>query len=90
MGYFSNGTEGAIFQEQYCIRCVHDRNEDCRIWLLHLLHNGAKESSETQHILDTLMPRSEDGLTNTCAMFHECKRTPTPEEAGQQAMEFGL
>lgn len=24
----SNGTEGEMFQERYCYRCVHDANED--------------------------------------------------------------
>ena len=24
MGYFSNGTEGELYQERWCSRCLHD------------------------------------------------------------------
>jgi hypothetical protein len=27
----ANGTEGEIFIESFCVRCWHDRNEDCPI-----------------------------------------------------------
>lgn len=48
MGYFSNGTEGMMFEEAWCSRCVHsdDRpgkaigdkdNPPCPVWMAHLL-----------------------------------------------------
>lgn len=69
MGYFSNGTEGGIYFEDYCCRCEHDTNEDCPVWSAHLLYayNG---SEDAKHILDMLIPRSKDGLENKqCLMF---------------------
>lgn len=43
MGYFSNGTEGEMFEARWCERCVHqDESEDsigCPVWWLHLMWN---------------------------------------------------
>lgn len=43
MGYFSNGTEGQLYEEQYCSRCVHRDGKDgqsgCAVWLAHLMDN---------------------------------------------------
>lgn len=74
MAYFSNGTEGEMYQEQYCSRCWHDRNQDCPIWLLHLNHNydGANNPG---HFLHALIPNGEiaaDGKTFArCNFFIE-------------------
>ena len=67
MAYFSNGTEGELYKNEYCRRCVHDANQDCAVWLVHLIHNyGSKEDS----ILHLLISRSKDGLSNEqCKMF---------------------
>src|SRR5688572_29108101 len=74
MGYFSNGSEGENFQSKFCARCVHDMNQNCPIWLLHLMWNYdaiGKTPDETKAAaLETLMPRSKDGLSNKCNMFH--------------------
>jgi len=73
MGYFSNGTEGAMYQERYCRRCFHYGPEEgpgCPIWGAHLFLNYSDEAVHV--ILDDLIPRSADGLTNEqCRMFHE-------------------
>lgn len=67
MGYFSNGTEGADYQAQFCDRCFHDRNNDCPVWLMHLLFNPAEVYQITLH---TFIPRSNNGLVNLeCKMF---------------------
>ena len=63
MGYFSNGTEGLCYQEDYCFRCVHDINEDCPVWLLHLIYSY-KMCNEPDSFLDVLIPRSKDRLYN--------------------------
>ena len=69
MGYFSNGTEGDCYREQYCSRCVHDANLDCPIWNLHLTHNQS-ECNNPHSFLHVLIPRSKDGLYNAeCRFF---------------------
>ena len=71
MGYFSNGTEGADYQERYCSRCVHDKNQDCPIWTAHLMLNY-QECSKPDSILHMLIPR--DGARNLpCRLFIEEK-----------------
>jgi len=67
MGYFSNGTEGEVYGEQYCSRCVH--GQKCPVMLLHLLHNY-DECNNEESMLHVLIPRSKDGVGNEqCAMF---------------------
>lgn len=67
MGYFSNGTEGMFYQEEYCEKCVHDINGDCPIWLAHILHNYS-ECNKPDSILHILIPR-EGGRNGQCKMF---------------------
>lgn len=82
MGYFSNGTEGDLYVEHYCHRCIHYREEgpDCGVMLAHLLHNYDQFREGGEHLksaLDLLIPRitmtGADGIaipTNgECAMF---------------------
>jgi hypothetical protein len=64
MGYFPNGTAGAIFHEQHCSKCEHDRNEDCPIWNAHLMYNYA-ECNNPDSILHMLIPKEAD----SCKMF---------------------
>lgn len=71
MGYFSNGTEGELYQEHFCDRCVHDVNGDCPVWAAHLIHNY-DECNKPDSALHMLIPRSKDGLDNErCRMFIE-------------------
>ena len=52
MGYFSNGTEGALYELRYCDNCQHQDpdGQGCAIWLVHLLHSypecGKKSAGE--------------------------------------------
>lgn len=72
MAYFSNGTEGMMYEERYCSRCVH--NFDCPVWDAHLLFNYT-ECNNPESILHMLIPRSKDGLSNEqCRMFYEAKK----------------
>lgn len=70
MGYFSNGTEGEIYYEQWCARCLHDNPDKaihCTIWNLHLLNNY-DECNKPDSYLHALIPR--EGMGNgRCAMF---------------------
>lgn len=64
MGYFSSGTEGALYQERWCMRCHHDRDQDCPVWLAHLVHNY----DDDRGILDQVIP--VNGVQNgQCRMF---------------------
>lgn len=69
MGYFSNGTEGAMFEEAWCARCVHSDigpgkeigvDPPCPIWFAHMLY-AYKLCNEKEHpakvILDALIPQ---------------------------------
>lgn len=68
MAYFSNGTEGMSYEEEYCSRCVHC--EGCPVWGLHFEHNYTKDG-DIRSILDYLIPRRKDGLGNEkCRLFH--------------------
>jgi hypothetical protein len=79
MGYFSNGTEGMIYEEHYCQRCIHvDRepgvDKPCPIWMAHLLfaYEECNRDSNAHTMLDMLIPRTPDGLNNEqCVMFTE-------------------
>lgn len=80
MGYFSNGTEGLIYQEAYCFRCRNfgadklsekTEVEGCPIWDLHLLWSYDlcnDHENPGKQMLDTLIPRVphtfSDGITH--------------------------
>jgi len=69
VGYFSNGTEGEIYREDFCSKCMHDQDQNCSIWLAHLIHNY-EDCNNGKSILHLLIPRSKDGLGNDkCTMF---------------------
>lgn len=75
MGYFSNGAEGEWYEELICGRCINykeykDGYSGCPILFLHQDFNGAKEGSEAQIILDTLIPLSDvPGYNGLCSMW---------------------
>jgi hypothetical protein len=78
MGYFANGTEGELFEEQWCSRCVHSdvgpgkeigSDPPCPVWMAHQLF-AYQLCNEGEHpgkvILDTLIPiktvKASDGI----------------------------
>ena len=72
MGHFSNGTEGELYQEQWCSRCANDVNQDCTVWLAHLIDNsrGANDPASLLHVLIPI-----EGIENKqCRMFREVPR----------------
>lgn len=75
MAYFSNGTEGMVFEDVYCCRCVHYREPDdggCPVWILHLLWNYEQNKDEDKRLaLDLLI--TGNGFTEPyqCEMFHK-------------------
>lgn len=73
MAYFSNGTEGDMYMEQWCERCVHDNpDKGCTVMLLHLLHNY-EECNKKDSFLHKLIPIRDDGFAGECTMFIERK-----------------
>lgn len=69
MGYFSNGTEGMIYEDHYCAKCIHgqDHDDPCAVWDAHLLYSYELCNSKSNP-LDILIPRK--GITNEqCRMF---------------------
>jgi hypothetical protein len=62
VGYFSNGTEGLMYQEKYCFRCSYWNDEaGCPIWLLHELHVGEKKWQPTLDRLIPMVPKRLSG-----------------------------
>lgn len=87
MGYFSNGTEGEMYEARYCSRCIHgpraNPDQGCPVWLLHLVANY-EECNKPDSYLNVLIPRDDSG-NKQCTMFREDEALPDPR---QQAMEF--
>lgn len=65
MAYFSNGTEGMIYEERYCDRCLHQ--EGCPVWDAHLLYSY-RDCNDESSILHMLIPR-DGGRNSQCRMF---------------------
>lgn len=83
MGYFSNGTEAMMYQDQWCSRCKHDKDGACPVWAMHLLYNY-DECNKKDSLLHKMIPQSEDGLGNdTCNFFFEDKEPDPPLRPGQ-------
>src|SRR5262245_39964522 len=98
MGYFANGTEGAAFEETWCVHCVHydeaiGEDPPCPVWMAHLLYSYdlcSKKDDPGKVILDLLIEpttfTASDGIAafgNECKMFHS-KSGATP---GQMRFE---
>jgi len=72
MGYFSNGSECDSFRAAMCDKCWHDRNQNCPIWLAHLIHNY-EDCNKKDSILHLLIPRN--GIHNgDCKLFVDKSR----------------
>ncbi len=82
MGYFSNGTEGNMYEEKYCEKCIHygESGEECTILTLHTCWNYEQTTDETKKTaLDLLIPPAKVGLGNEiCTMFHPKQEPPGP------------
>lgn len=86
MAYFSNGTEGDMYEAKYCARCFHRKTiegvlgpyETCPVWEAHMEWNYEQCSEpHVKAILDLLIPPKGGGFNGQfpaqCAMFHERK-----------------
>lgn len=88
MGYFSNGTEGEMYEAKYCRRCLHYETDPdweghpeacCPVWLIHLMFNYEQlKNKDLETTLSLLIPK--DGVYNgQCTMFKEVSDDSTPE-----------
>lgn len=77
MGYFSNGEEGAMYEAEFCERCIHYHDPDatppvdCAVLAVHSLFNYDQyKNPDLKKALTLLIPQGEDGLVNAqCKMF---------------------
>ena len=88
MGYFSNGTEGMMYEDQWCSNCIHQDGQDgksgCYVWLAHSLHNY-EECNKEDSILHLLIPRTKNGFGNEkCKMFMRGKSKGEEVQADEQ------
>lgn len=85
MGYFSNGTEGTLYEDRYCARCIHNQDPDngCPVWGLHFLYNYDQlEDKGLRDALTWLIPRTKDGTDNEeCTMFVDPTQVEDPRQA---------
>lgn len=80
MGYFSNGTEGMLYEEEYCVKCIHFDDGSCPVLSAHSLYNY-KECNNPESILHMLIPR--EGVYNgKCLMFVAARAVGDLFEAG--------
>lgn len=86
MAKFSNGTEGMMYNEQFCEQCINweiDPETDtpgCPIWDVHLLFDY-EDNSLHNSLLDFLIPQSEFNIKQELC-FSECKMFKTLEHVG--------
>lgn len=91
MGYFSNGTEGMMYEEEFCNNCTNWIERDgsdvksCPIMDAHFWSNydqfsKSKYSKSLKLVLDTLIPR-EGAYNGTCSMF-------TPIESVEKKRDY--
>lgn len=88
MGYFSNGTEGALYDDEYCSLCIHQKPDDggCAVWLAHMLYNY-RDCNDDNSILHLLIPRSKDKLGNEkCTMWAPLPERELLEREGQERL----
>lgn len=71
MGYFSNGTEGHMYEVRYCQRCIH--YDDCPILVLHMLWNyeqhGDDELSQAKKMALGMLIPVKGTVNEECTMF---------------------
>ena len=68
MGYFANGTDGLIYGDKHCSKCIHGQGEPCAVWDAHVLYSYELCNSKSNP-LDILIPRRADGHNEQCRMF---------------------
>jgi len=101
MAYFSNGTEGMMYQAEYCDNCINYRERDpwpelkwCSIWDLHMHHNSdqnikTKLGKALINVLETLIPTDkETHFASECSMFIRADEVSEPEAEYRDKLLF--
>ena len=68
MGYFSNGTEGALYEESYCENCVHMQEFGCPCWEAHQMWNY-EYCNDKDSLLHKMIPRGDHGENLQCIFY---------------------
>ena len=83
MGYFSNGTEGDMYRDQYCFSCTHWKEDDslrgegCPVMDLHFLynHDQLKPGGESiKAMLSMLIPQRMASTTASARCTSRLRR----------------
>jgi len=78
MGYFSNSTQGGIFEAQNCAKCAHNsEDKGCPVMDAHLLYNYdqyRQHLKELKTVLSLLIPVDDQGFNKECAMFLDASK----------------
>ena len=73
MGYFANGTEGDMYEAEYCEKCVHCEDEQnfmCPVLVLHWVWNYRQcNDGDKKEVLEMFIP-TKDCFNEKCKMFH--------------------
>lgn len=73
MAYFPNGTSGMMYEEKWCVRCVHGQDVEelmCPVWFAHMLWNyDTRADEEISGILEYMIPTRDDHFPDKCRMF---------------------
>ncbi|MGE4194685.1 MAG: hypothetical protein AB7E51_14965 [Pseudodesulfovibrio sp.] len=72
MAYFSNGTEGEMWEEDNCCKCILGQ-ESCPVYLAQLHGNydqmvDGEQKGLVAEILNILIPTREDGFADNCRL----------------------
>jgi len=71
MGYFSNGSEGLMYEDVYCEVCVHQNaDHGCPCWSIHLQYNY-EECNNKDSILHKMIPIDEETGMNLKCIFYK-------------------
>lgn len=83
MGYFSNGSEGDVYEHKYCSHCVHYHLGQwdegcCAVWNAHMIGNYKQiENHDLATVLDLLIPSDERSFPTKCAMYLATQVAPS-------------
>lgn len=86
MAYFPNGTSGMVYEEQWCVRCIHcpvpEQEKWCAVWDAHQSCNYDQcKDPKIKILLEILIPTGKDGFPEKCTMF-----IPSGDVEGQRRM----
>jgi len=85
MAYFSNGTEGEMWEARNCAKCAlygNHTEDSCPILFVHQMFNYDQldpEKTDIRNILNVLIPTRMDGFADQCSLFTEKEKADRAE-----------